>query len=130
MEIAIPELGKDIVLLFVRLLLAITFFYEAKVKFKDIKGFAKSHGIPAPLASFVAFAELLAGISMLLGYLTQLAAIGIIILMLNTLYMQIFSWKSKYWASKQGPEYDLIQIAFAAVILVFGAGAFSIEALL
>lgn len=130
MGIEIPEIGKDIVLLFIRILLVITFFYEAKVKFKDINGFAKSHGIPSPVAVFVASAELLAGLSMLLGYLTQFASIGIIILMVSTLYLQVFKWKSKYWAAKQGPEYDLIQLAFAAVILVFGAGAFSIEAFL
>lgn len=129
-EFSLPAIFSDIALALVRLLLVVTFIYEAKVKFKDLKGFAKGHSIPFPLAGFVAFAELIAAIAMLLGFLAQWAGVGIILLMIGTLWLQLFKWKSPYWASKSGPEYDLIMLVFALIIVVYGPGMFSISALL
>lgn len=124
--ITLPGYFQDIVLMMVRLLLFVTFIYEAWVKFKDIKGFSKSHSMPIVVSYFVATAELLAGISMLTGLLSDWAAIGIMVLMLGTTYMQLFTWKNSYWASKSGWEYDLIQFVFAAIILVFGPGMYAL----
>lgn len=83
-----------------------------------------------PVSGFVAVAELLAGIAMLFGFFAQWAGIGIILLMFGTLWMQLFIWKSKYWANKNGPEYDFIMLAFALIIVVYEPGLFSISALL
>lgn len=129
-EFSLPIIFNDIALALVRILLAVTFIYEAKVKFKDLKKFAKGHSVSLPMAGFVAVSELLAAIAMLLGFLAQWAGIGIILLMLGTLWMQLFKWKTTYWASKSGPEYDLIILVLALIIVVYGPGLFSIPALL
>lgn len=129
-EFSLPLIFQDIALALVRVLLVVTFIYEAQYKFKDLKGFAKSHSLPLPFAGFVAFAELLAGIAMLLGFLAQWAGVGIIVLMLGSLSMQIFIWKTPYWASKSGPEYDLIMLVLSLIIVVYGPGAYSIAALM
>lgn len=129
-EFSLPTIFNDIALALVRIVLVITFIYEAQFKFKDLKGFAKGHSLPLPFAGFVAGAEFLAGIAMFLGFLAQWAGLGIILLMLGSLSMQIFIWKTPYWASKSGPEYDLIMLVLSLIIVVFGPGMFSLSALL
>ena len=120
----VPLLAESIVLLLVRLLLVVTFTAEARHKFKDIKAFAKTDGIPVPVAVFVAVAELVAALSMFSGVLAQWAGIGLVLLMLCTISLHIFKWHSPYWANKKGWEYDALMLALAAVIAVFGPGQF------
>jgi putative oxidoreductase len=122
----VPPLFVAIVLLLVRAMLAIAFARESWVKFKDIRGFAKNDGVPVPAAWVVAVAELAAALSFASGILAQWAALGVIILMLITTAMHVLRWHSTYWASKGGPEYDLLLLVLAAVIAVFGAGVIAI----
>lgn len=120
----VPIIIQSVVLLLVRILLAITFFAEARHKFKDIKAFAKQDGLPVPAAIFVAAAELCAAVGMLSGVLAQWAGVGLVLLMLGTICLHIFKWHSPYWANKRGWEYDVLMLALAAVVTVFGAGDF------
>ena len=122
----VPVLIQSLVLLLVRVLLAVTFFAEARHKFKDIKGFAKQDGVPVPVAWFVAIAELCAALGMLSGVLAQWAGIGLVLLMCGTICLHIFKWHSPYWANKRGWEYDLLMLTLAAIIAVFGAGQFAL----
>lgn len=117
-----PLIIQSIVLLLVRLLLAITFFAESRIKFKDLKAFSKNDGVPVPVAFFIASAEFAAAIAMLSGVLAQWAGLGLILLMCGTISLHLFKWHSPYWANKRGWEYDLLMLAFAAVIVAFGAG--------
>jgi putative oxidoreductase len=112
------------ILVLIRAILAITFFNEARIKFKDIKKFAKNDSLPVPVAYFIAIAEFCAALSMLTGVLTGWAALGLMLLMLSTICLHIFKWRSPYWASKGGWEYDLLLLTLAAVIFVFGTGPF------
>ena len=127
---AIPVIVQSIVLLLVRILLAVTFFAEARHKFKDIKAFAKQDGLPVPAAVFVAVAELCAAMGMLSGVLAQWAGVGLVLLMLGTTCLHIFKWHSPYWANKRGWEYDVLMLALAAVIVAFGPGEFTLLTLL
>ena len=122
-----PLIVQSIVLLLVRLLLAVTFFAEARVKFKDIKAFSKNDGMPVPVAYVIATAELCAAIAMLSGVLAQWAGLGLVLLMLGTTCLHIFKWHSPYWANKRGWEYDVLMLVLAAVIVVFGPGEFSVS---
>lgn len=122
-----PDYFTDIVLAFIRLLLAVTFIYESRVKFKDIKKFAKKARVPLFMAYFIASAEMMIAVSMATGILSQWAAIGIFFVMAGALRMHFFVWKTDYWAGEKGWEYDLIQIAFGMVILNFGPGAFALS---
>ena len=117
-----PLIVQSIVLLLVRLLLAITFFAESRIKFKDLKAFIKNDGVPVPVAFFIASAEFAAAVAMLSGVLAQWAGLGLILLMCGTITLHLFKWHSPYWANKRGWEYDLLMLAFAAVIVAFGAG--------
>ena len=125
----VPVIVQSAVLLLVRILLAVTFFAEARHKFKDIKAFAKQDGLPVPAAVFVAVAELCAALGMLSGVLAQWAGIGLVLLMLGTTSLHIFKWHSPYWANKHGWEYDVLMLTLAAVIAVFGPGEFTVLSL-
>jgi len=121
-----PILLQDVVLLVVRILLAITFFAEARIKFRDIKAFSKNDSVPVPAAYLIATAELAAALSMLTGVLAQWAGIGLVLLMVGTICLHVFKWHSPYWANKRGWEYDLLMLVLAAVVVVFGAGQFTL----
>ena len=122
----VPIILQSIVLLLVRIVLAITFFAEARVKFRDIKTFSKNDGVPVPLAYFIAIAELCAAASMFTGVLAQWAGIGLVLLMSATICLHLFKWHSPYWANKHGWEYDLLMLILAAVVVVFGVGQVAI----
>ncbi|MCO5295056.1 MAG: DoxX family protein [Homoserinimonas sp.] len=123
----LPEYVQDIALLVVRLMVAIALAHESWLKMKDMKAFAKNDGVPVPVGWFVAIAEMAAAVSFATGFLSQWAAIGLILLMIATTFMHVVKWHSKYWAQKGGWEYDIIMIAFALVILAFGAGNWALS---
>ena len=119
----VPIIVTSLVLLLVRIVLAITFFAETRVKFKDIKTFSKNDGVPVPGAYAIATAELCAALGMLTGVLAQWAGVGLVLLMFGTICLHLFKWHSPYWANKHGWEYDLLMLTLAAVIAAFGPGA-------
>jgi putative oxidoreductase len=125
-EFTLPAIFSSIVLLLVRLVLVVTFVSESRYKLRDIRGFAKNDGLPVPVALFVAIAEVCAALGMLTGVLAQWAGAGVMLLMLTTIGLHVFKWHSPYWANKRGWEYDLLMFVLAAVIAVFGAGAFAL----
>lgn len=123
-DFIVPILFQDVALLMVRILLAVTFLAEARIKFRNMKAFSKNDGVPIPVGYAVATAELAAALAMLTGVLAQWAGIGLVLLMCATICLHIFKWHSPYWANKKGWEYDLLMLVLAAVVVVFGAGQF------
>lgn len=119
-----PDLIVSVVLLLVRIVLAVTFFAEARIKFRDIKAFSKNDGLPLPVAYGVAIAETAAALGMLTGVLVQWAGIGLVLLMTITICLHVFKWHSPYSSRKGGWEYDLLLLMLAATVAVMGAGQF------
>lgn len=117
---------QSAVLLLVRIVLAVTFFAEARIKLRDIKAFSKNDGVPVPVAYGIAIAELCAAVSMVTGVLASWAGVGLILLMCGTICLHLFKWHSPYWANKRGWEYDLLMLTLAAVVAVFGPGMVSL----
>ena len=70
-------------------------------------------------------AELLGGVAVIIGLLTQLAAIGLILIMLGALQKKIFVWKTGFWGKDGlGWNYELILISMLLVILCTNGGRF------
>ena len=113
---------QTILLVLVRVVLALSFAVSGYNKFRNMKGFAKKDGVPLPLAYVVAIAEICAAISMITGVLTVWAACGVMVLMLGTMSLHIFKWRSPYWANKGGWEYDLMLLLFAGFVALYGPG--------
>jgi putative oxidoreductase len=57
------------------------------------------------------------------GVLTQLAALGLILLMLGAIHRKIFVWHIGFWGEKaSGWHYDLIFLVMCLVILLTNGG--------
>jgi putative oxidoreductase len=89
-------------------------------------------GIPAPLAALAIVTELLAPIALVLGVAGRLAAAGIFGLMVvaasthlaNGFFM---NWFGARPAGAEGFEFHLLALALAAVVMLAGSGAWSID---
>ncbi len=122
----LPPLLISLLLLLIRSIVGISFFFSALNKAKNPQLSAKHNNIPLPLLLFVMCAEFAGALGIISGILGQIAALGLMLLMLGTITLHIFVWKSKYWANEGGWEYDLMIFSFCAVILVFGVGSIAI----
>lgn len=116
----------DIGLLLMRLVVGFVFITAGGNKSQGIREFASKNGLPVTVAYALAATELLAGAAIALGLFTQLAALAIMGIMTGSMSFHIFRWKSPYWASEGGWEYDLMLFTMAFVILLSGGGAIAI----
>lgn len=124
--IHVPAIATDLSALLIRLVVGIAFMVSSKNKSRNIKKFAKNNGLPVAVAMFVMIAEMAGALGLITGVLSQYAALGLMLLMLATMRLHIFKWKSPYWASSGGWEYDLMLFSLASAIVVHGAGRFVI----
>ena len=120
----VSEIMMSSVLLLVRVVLVVVFVVSARKKLRDVPAFAKKNGIVLPLVWVVVLGEAAAALGMATGVLAQWAGVGVVLLMMSTIYMHVVKWKSPYWASKGGWEYDVLLLVLAAVIVVAGPGHF------
>ena len=125
-DITVPALIADLSLLLIRLVVGFSFIVASRNKSRDIKKFARNNGMPVPVAMLVMTAEMATGLALIFGVFTQIAALAIMLLMIGTMRLHIFKWKSPYWAAKGGWEYDLMLFAMASIIFVFGGGKFEV----
>jgi putative oxidoreductase len=101
--------------------------------FRTLDIFDQTMGIPAPLTVLAMVAEVAGGLGLLVGLLTRVAAAGVLVVMIvaplaNGLYVRFFmNWQGRN--PGEGFEYHLLAIALIVVVLVHGAGAFSLDRL-
>jgi putative oxidoreductase len=92
-------------------------------------------GFPAPLAALAIATELVAPLLLVLGLGGRLAALGIAGLMLGAASTHLpngffMNWFGTQPAGAEGFEYHLLALALAAVVMLAGSGAASIDRLL
>ncbi len=88
-----------------------------------------SEQMPAKMLSlmkFLSLAELAAAIALLFGFLTQLAALGLAIIMLGAIMMKIRVWHAKF-GGNGGWEFDFILLAASLALFFLGAGGLGID---
>lgn len=133
----------DYAIAFARLILGVVFFAHGAQKMLGwfggygfhgtVNAFAQG-GMPVALAVFVIFVEFFGGLGLIFGLLSRLAGLGITALMIGaivTVHAQFGFFMNWYGQQKgEGFEYHLLAIALAVLILVRGAGAFSIDRLI
>ena len=111
---------QDFGLLILRVVLAVVFLYHGGAKL-----FKKE--IPASFRA-LGMLEVLGGISVLIGLLTEISSIGFAVIMLGAIYFKIFKWKISFYSEKStGWEFDLVLLAMALALFVFGPGNFSLD---
>jgi putative oxidoreductase len=74
---------------------------------------------------FLGLAELAGGLGVALGVLTQLAALGLILIMLGAIYKKVTVWHTGFWGKhSDGWHYDLLFVVICLVIATTGGGRY------
>ncbi len=110
----------DLGLLLLRLMVALVFVASGWKHLKNPAERSKSIGMSKGVTVFLGAAEFLGSLGVALGVLTQLAAFGLILVMLGAIQKKIFVWHIGFWANN-GWNYDLMLVVMNLVI-VFTAG--------
>jgi len=127
----------------IRLILGVVFFAHGAQKvlgwfggpgLKSTIAMMHQHlGLPVPLAFLAVSAEFLGGLGLIVGLLGRVAAAGIAFVMFAAIFMVhgrnglFLNWLGD--RKGDGYEYHLLAIALAAVIIVRGSGAVSLDRL-
>jgi len=126
-SVTLPVLLRfgDIGLLLLRLMVAVVFLDSGWNHLKNPAERSKSIGASTGFTVFLGSAEVLGGLGLALGILTQLAAIGLILVMLGAIQKKIFVWKIGFWGGRAyGWHYDLMLLVMNLAILLTGGGRF------
>lgn len=122
-----PQLARftDLGILLLRLMVGLVFVTSGYSHLKDPAARAKSIGMPKGVTIFLGAAELAGGLGVAFGVLTQLAALGLILIMLGAVQKKIFVWHTGFWGEKaSGWHYDLMLILMNLVIAFTDGGKY------
>ncbi len=125
MSVTFPGLLRfgDVGLLLLRLVVAVVFLDSGWNHLRSPAERSKSIGASTGFTVFLGSAEVLGSIGLALGILIQLAAIGLILIMLGAIQKKIFVWKIGFWGGRAyGWHYDLMLLVMNLVILLTGGG--------
>ncbi len=123
-----PQLTKftDIGLLLLRLMVGVVFVTGGWNHLRDPGERSKDIGMSKGFTLFLGAAELAGGLGVAFGVLTQLAAMGLILLMLGAIEKKIFVWHTGFWGKNaSGWHYDLLFVVMNLVSSSTKAGATS-----
>ena len=128
MSVQIPGLlgYSDLALLFMRLLVGAVFLTSGWRHAQDPVTRGRSIGMPPGVTRLLGFAEMAGGLGVALGVLPQLAALGLILVMLGAIQKKIFVWHTGFWGKHgtDGWHYDLLFVAMCLVIATTGGGRY------
>src|ERR1700686_1645996 len=120
-----PQLAQftDIALLLLRLMVGIVFITSGYKHLRNPATRSKDIGISKSFTIFLGAAELAGGLGVISGVLAQLAAIGLILIMLGAIQKKIFVWHTGFWGEKAiGWHYDLMLTLMNLVIAFTDGG--------
>src|SRR5215510_3936874 len=116
---------SDVALLLLRIMVGIIFAVSGWNHLKDLEARSKSIGMSKGFTAFLGAAELAGGLGVMFGVLTQLAAAGLILLMLGAIQKKIFVWHTGFWGKdSQGWHYDLIFVVMSLTIIFTDGGKY------
>ncbi len=86
----------------------------------------QSIGMSKGFTAFLGAAELAAALGVIFGVLTQIAAAGLILLMLGAIQKKMFVWKTGFWGKhgSDGWHYDLMLLVMNLVIITTAGGSY------
>ena len=125
MDVVFPQLLQfsDAALLGLRLMVAVVFFESGRRHARDPVGRAASVGLSPGFTRMLGWAEMAAALGVALGVLTQVAALGLMLVMLGAIQRKLFVWHTGFWGEQTyGWHYDLLFLVANLVILTTGGG--------
>src|SRR5438046_7461195 len=89
-----PQLAHftDVALLLLRVMVGLVFITSGWNHLKDPEARSRDIGMSKGFTIFLGAAEVAGSLGVIFGVLTQLAAAGLILLMLGAIHMKIFIW--------------------------------------
>ena len=125
-----PQLAHftDAALLLLRIMVGIVFMTSGWKHLKDLQGRSKDIGMSKAFTIFLGAAELAGSLGVIFGVLAQLAALGLILLMLGAIQKKIFVWRAGFWGKSgtNGWSYDVMLVVMNLVIVTTGGGNLSL----
>jgi putative oxidoreductase len=114
-------------LFLLRVVVALVFGTSGYSHLKSPRERAASIGMPVPFTIFLGAAELAGATALVIGFLTQWAALGLILTMFGAIYKKVAEWNTGFWGEKSmGWHYEVLFIAMNLVILTTGGGRIAI----
>lgn len=122
----------DIALLLLRLMVGIVFLTSGYKHLKDPATRSKDIGMSKSFTIFLGAAELAGGLGLISGVLAQLAAIGLILVMLGAIQKKIFTWHTGFWGQSgtNGWSYETMLVVMNLVIVATGGGILTLTHLI
>jgi putative oxidoreductase len=121
-----PQLGQftDIALLLLRVMVGIVFVTSGWKHVQDPQARSKDIGMSKGFTAFLGAAELAGGLGVIFGVLPQLAAIGLVLIMLGAIQKKMFVWRTGFWGKSgtDGWSYDLMLVLMNLVIITTAGG--------
>jgi len=125
-----PQLARftDLGLLLLRLMVGLVFVTSGYSHLKDPEARSKSIEMPRGFTIFLGIGEVAGGLGVAAGVLTQLAAFGLILIMLGAIQKKIAKWHTGFWGEKTyGWHYDLMFVLMNLLIAFTNGGAYVLE---
>ncbi len=122
-----PQLARftDLGILLQRLMVGLVFVTSGYRHLKDPAARSKDIGMSKAFTIFLGVAEVAGALGVAFGVLTQLAAIGLILIMFGAIQKKIFAWHTGFWGEKgSGWHYDLMFILMNLLIAFTNGGAY------
>ena len=115
----------DWALLALRLMVAAVFLTSGWSHVRDPAGRSRSIGASPRFTLLLGVAEIAGALGVAFGVWIQVAALGLILVMLGAIRKKIFVWKTGFWGEKSsGWHYDLMLVLMNLVIATTGGGRF------
>ena len=125
-----PQLAQftDVALLLLRIMVGIVFISSGWNHLKNPGARSKDIGMSKGFTIFLGVVEVAGGLGVVFGVLTQLAASGLILVMLAAIQKKIFVWRTGFWGKTgtNGWSYDTMLVVMNLVIVTTGGGNFSL----
>jgi putative oxidoreductase len=126
-----PQLARfsDLALLFLRLMVGAVFLTSGWKHLTDPEARSKDIGMSKGFTIILGAAEFAGGLGVVSGVLAQLAALGLILVMLGAIQKKIFVWHTGFWGKSgtNGWSYDLMLVAMCLVIATTGGGTLGLQ---
>jgi len=127
-----PQLFRfeDFGILLLRLMVGLVFVASGYNHLKDPGSRSKSIEMSEGFTIFLGIAEVAGGLGVGLGVLTQLASVGVILIMLGAIQKKASVWHTGFWGEKAGGwHYDLMLLVMSLLILFTDGGIYTLAKL-
>ena len=125
-----PQLTQftDVALLLLRVMVGVVFITSGWNHLKDPEVRSNDIAMSKGFTIFLGAAEVAGSLGVIFGVLAQLAAAGLILIMLGAIQKKIFVWHTGFWGKSgtNGWSYDTMLVVMNLVIVTTGGGNFSL----